>query len=65
MRPEAWKLLDDETDLPEIEVEQDDLRLRVSRAGPPQYVQAPIAAPAFAASAAPAAASAPSAAPSR
>jgi acetyl-CoA carboxylase biotin carboxyl carrier protein len=40
-----------ETDLTEIEVEQDDLRIRVSRAGTPQYVQAPIAAaaPAFAA----------------
>ena len=34
-----------ETDLTEIEVEQDDLRIRVSRAGTPQYVQAPIAAP--------------------
>ncbi|MGX5723149.1 acetyl-CoA carboxylase biotin carboxyl carrier protein [Shinella zoogloeoides] len=42
-----------ETDLTEIEVEQDDLRIRVSRAGTPQYVQAPIAAP-VAASAAPA-----------
>ncbi|MDV4177822.1 acetyl-CoA carboxylase biotin carboxyl carrier protein [Rhizobium brockwellii] len=50
-----------ETDLTEIEVEQDDLRIRVSRAGTPQYVQAPIAAPAFAA----AAAAAPAAAPSR
>src|SRR5690606_11280206 len=37
-----------ETDLTEIEIEQDDLRIRVSRAGTPQYVQAPIA-PAFAA----------------
>ncbi|WLR94003.1 acetyl-CoA carboxylase biotin carboxyl carrier protein [Shinella zoogloeoides] len=47
-----------ETDLTEIEVEQDDLRIRVSRAGTPQYVQAPIAAPApaFAAPAATAAA---------
>ena len=35
-----------ETDLTEIEVEQDDLRIRVSRAGTPHYVQAPIAAPA-------------------
>ncbi|MGO4136101.1 acetyl-CoA carboxylase biotin carboxyl carrier protein [Rhizobium brockwellii] len=52
-----------ETDLTEIEVEQDDLRIRVSRAGTPQYVQAPIAAPAFAAPAA--AAAAPAAAPSR
>ena len=42
-----------ETDLTEIEVEQDELRIRVSRAGTPQYVQAPIAAP-VAASAAPA-----------
>jgi acetyl-CoA carboxylase biotin carboxyl carrier protein len=41
-----------ETDLTEIEVEQDDLRIRVSRAGTPQFVQAPIAAPAFAAPAA-------------
>ncbi|NKL37451.1 acetyl-CoA carboxylase biotin carboxyl carrier protein [Rhizobium leguminosarum bv. viciae] len=56
-----------ETDLTEIEVEQDDLRIRVSRAGTPQYVQAPIAAPAFAAPAATAAAAAaaPAAAPSR
>ncbi|MBW8789644.1 acetyl-CoA carboxylase biotin carboxyl carrier protein [Rhizobium leguminosarum] len=54
-----------ETDLTEIEVEQDDLRIRVSRAGTPQYVQAPIAAPAFAAPAAAAAAAAPVAAPSR
>ncbi|MCH4546877.1 MULTISPECIES: acetyl-CoA carboxylase biotin carboxyl carrier protein [Rhizobium] len=56
-----------ETDLTEIEVEQDDLRIRVSRAGTPQYVQAPIAAPAFAATAATAAAAAaaPAAAPSR
>lgn len=37
-----------ETDLTEIEVEQDELRIRVSRAGTPQYVQAPIAAPAAA-----------------
>ena len=41
-----------ETDLTEIEVEQEDLRIRVSRAGTTQYVQAPIAsAPAFAPSA--------------
>jgi acetyl-CoA carboxylase biotin carboxyl carrier protein len=47
-----------DTDLTEIEVEQDDLRIRVSRAAPAQYVQAPIAsAPAF--SAAPAASAAP------
>jgi acetyl-CoA carboxylase biotin carboxyl carrier protein len=51
-----------ETDLTEIEVEQDDLRIRVSRAGTPQYVQAPMmtqpaaAAPVSAAVAAPAAA---------
>ncbi|MBY3168086.1 acetyl-CoA carboxylase biotin carboxyl carrier protein [Rhizobium laguerreae] len=52
-----------ETDLTEIEVEQDDLRIRVSRAGTPQYVQAPIAAPGYAAPAA--AVAAPTAAPSR
>ena len=51
-----------ETDLTEIEVEQDDLRIRVSRAGTPQYVQAPIGAPAYAApAAAPAVAAAPAA----
>ncbi|EGE60511.1 UNVERIFIED_ORG: acetyl-CoA carboxylase biotin carboxyl carrier protein [Rhizobium esperanzae] len=57
-----------ETDLTEIEVEQDDLRIRVSRTGATQYVQAPIAAPAFAAptaAAAPAAAGAAPAAPTR
>ncbi|MDF0697920.1 acetyl-CoA carboxylase biotin carboxyl carrier protein [Rhizobium sp. MC63] len=57
-----------ETDLTEIEVEQDDLRIRVSRNGATQYVQAPIAASAFAApaAAAPAAAgAAPAAAPAR
>ncbi|MBY5457295.1 acetyl-CoA carboxylase biotin carboxyl carrier protein [Rhizobium leguminosarum] len=56
-----------ETDLTEIEVEQDDLRIRVSRAGTPQYVQAPIAAPGYAAPAAAAAATAaaPAAAPGR
>jgi acetyl-CoA carboxylase biotin carboxyl carrier protein len=48
-----------ETDLTEIEVEQDDLRIRVSRAGTPQYVQAPIAAPSFAPAAAAPAAAAP------
>ncbi|CAK7255721.1 acetyl-CoA carboxylase biotin carboxyl carrier protein [Shinella yambaruensis] len=50
-----------ETDLTEIEVEQDDLRIRVSRAGTPQFVQAPIAAPApaFAAPAVAAVAAAP------
>ena len=52
-----------ETDLTEIEVEQDDLRIRVSRAGTPQYVQAPIAAPAFAAQAAVTATAAVAAAP--
>ncbi len=31
-----------ETDLTEIEVEQDDLRIRVSRAGATQYIQAPV-----------------------
>lgn len=31
-----------ETDLTEIEVEQEDLRIRVSRAGTPQYVSAPV-----------------------
>ena len=57
-----------ETDLTEIEVEQDDLRIRVSRAGTPHYVQAPVAPPAYAApapAAAPAAASAAPAAPAR
>lgn len=56
-----------DTDLTEIEVEQDDLRIRVSRAGTPQYVQAPIAAPSYAApaAAAPVAAAAPAAAPAR
>ena len=56
-----------ETDLTEIEVEQEDLRIRVSRAGTPQYVQAPIAAPGYAAPAAAAAAvaAAPAAAPGR
>lgn len=36
-----------ETDLTEIEIEQEDLRIRVSRAGTPQYIQAgtPMAAP--------------------
>ncbi|MBZ9790465.1 acetyl-CoA carboxylase biotin carboxyl carrier protein [Rhizobium sp. 3T7] len=52
-----------DTDLTEIEVEQDDLRIRVSRAGNTQYVQAPIAAPAFAAAAPVAAAPAAAAAP--
>ena len=31
-----------DTDLTEIEVEQEDLRIRVSRAGTPQYVSAPV-----------------------
>ncbi|MBN8953846.1 MULTISPECIES: acetyl-CoA carboxylase biotin carboxyl carrier protein [unclassified Rhizobium] len=53
-----------DTDLTEIEVEQEDLRIRVSRAGTMQYVQAPIAAPAaYAAPAAIAAAPAAAAAP--
>jgi len=54
-----------DTDLTEIEVEQDDLRIRVSRAGATQYVQAPIAAaPVYApaAVAAPVVAAAPAAA---
>lgn len=34
-----------ETELTEIEIEQDDLRVRVSRAGTPQTVHAPIAPP--------------------
>jgi acetyl-CoA carboxylase biotin carboxyl carrier protein len=50
-----------ETDLTEIEVEQEDLRIRVSRNGTTQYVQAPVAAPAYAV--APAAAAAAPAAP--
>lgn len=37
-----------ETDLTEIEVEQDELRIRVSRAGTPQYVSAPVPAAAAA-----------------
>ncbi|TCQ28563.1 acetyl-CoA carboxylase biotin carboxyl carrier protein [Rhizobium sp. PP-CC-3G-465] len=43
-----------ETDLTEIEIEQEDLRIRVSRAGTPQYVSAPVpvAAPAVVAAAA-------------
>ena len=44
-----------DTDLTEIEGEQDDLRIRVSRASTTHYVQAPVAAPAPAASPAPAA----------
>jgi acetyl-CoA carboxylase biotin carboxyl carrier protein len=45
-----------DTDLTEIEVEQDDLRIRVSRAGNTHYVQAPIGVPAYAAAASSAAA---------
>ncbi|WP_438748998.1 acetyl-CoA carboxylase biotin carboxyl carrier protein [Pararhizobium sp. O133] len=51
-----------ETDLTEIEVEQDDLRIRVSRAGTPHYVSAPVpamAAPVQVASAGVAVAAAP------
>ena len=56
-----------DTDLSEIEVEQDDLRIRVSRSAPPatvyaaapQYAPAPAPAPAAPVSAAPAAAAAP------
>ncbi len=44
-----------DTDLTEIEVEQDDVRIRVSRASTMQYVQAPVAAAAAAPAAAPAA----------
>ncbi|AXV15066.1 acetyl-CoA carboxylase biotin carboxyl carrier protein [Neorhizobium sp. SOG26] len=47
-----------DTDLTEIEVEQDDLRIRVSRQGATQYVQAPVA-PSFAPAAAAPAAAAP------
>ncbi|CCF19051.1 acetyl-CoA carboxylase, biotin carboxyl carrier protein subunit [Pseudorhizobium banfieldiae] len=47
-----------DTDLTEIEVEQDDLRIRVSRASATHYVQAPIAHHAPAPAAAPAAAAA-------
>jgi acetyl-CoA carboxylase biotin carboxyl carrier protein len=45
-----------DTDLTEIEVEQDDVRIRVSRAGTPQYIQAPMTDPAYAQAPAPAAA---------
>ena len=57
-----------DTDLTEIEVEQDDTRIRVSRAGTTQYVQAPIAAAAplaYAANPAPAAAAVAPAEPAR
>jgi acetyl-CoA carboxylase biotin carboxyl carrier protein len=52
-----------ETDLTEIEVEQEDVRIRVSRVSATQYVQAPVAAAPAAAAAAPvpAAAAAPAA----
>lgn len=50
-----------ETDLTEIEVEQDELRIRVSRAGTPQYVSAPVPAAQFAAPVAAPAAAAPAA----
>lgn len=50
-----------ETDLTEIEVEQDDLRIRVSRAGTPQYVSAPVPAPHAVAAPVAAAAAAPAA----
>lgn len=43
-----------ETDLTEIEIEQDDLRVRVSRAGTPQTIHAPIAQAPAAQAAAPA-----------
>ncbi|WP_029618652.1 acetyl-CoA carboxylase biotin carboxyl carrier protein [Pseudorhizobium marinum] len=45
-----------ETDLTEIEVEQEDVRIRVSRVSATQYVQAPVAAAPAAAAATPAAA---------
>ncbi|QCI98018.1 acetyl-CoA carboxylase biotin carboxyl carrier protein [Agrobacterium larrymoorei] len=62
-----------DTDLSEIEVEQDDLRIRVSRSAPPatvyaaapQYAPAPVAAPAAPAAVAGPAAPAASAAPAR
>ncbi|MDP9839701.1 acetyl-CoA carboxylase biotin carboxyl carrier protein [Neorhizobium huautlense] len=50
-----------DTDLTEIEIEQDDLRIRVSRSAP-QYVQAPVMAAAAPVAAAPAAIAAPAAA---
>lgn len=50
-----------ETDLTEIEIEQDDLRVRVSRAGTPQAVHAPVAPPRASTIAAPAAEAAPAA----
>ena len=52
-----------ETDLTEIEVEQDDLRIRVSRNSATQYIQAPMPMAAPAAAPAPVAAAAPAAAP--
>ena len=50
-----------ETDLTEIEVEQDDLRIRVSRNSATQYVQAPLPMAAPAAAPAPTVAAAPAA----
>ena len=52
-----------DTDLTEIEVEQDDLRIRVSRNSATQYIQAPMPMAAPAAAPAPVAAVAPAAAP--
>lgn len=52
-----------DTDLTEIEVEQEDLRIRVSRAVNTQYVSAPVPAQYAAPAAAPVAAAAPAAAP--
>jgi acetyl-CoA carboxylase, biotin carboxyl carrier protein len=52
-----------DTDLTEIEVEQDDLRIRVSRASTTHYVQAPVAAAAPVPAASPAPAPAVAAAP--
>jgi acetyl-CoA carboxylase biotin carboxyl carrier protein len=58
-----------ETDLTEIEVEQEDLRIRVSRAGTPHYVSAPVpatySAPAAASTAASSTSAAASEAPAR
>jgi acetyl-CoA carboxylase biotin carboxyl carrier protein len=50
-----------DTDLSEIEIEQDDMRIRVSRSAP-QYIQAPVMAAAAPVAAAPAAIAAPAAA---
>ncbi len=51
-----------DTDLSEIEIEQDDMRIRVSRSAP-QYIQAPVMAASAPVAAAPAAVAAPAAAP--